>query len=340
MVTERVRAIRRFLYHLIILAGAVSCILVWAKIEPKDLRGWTLPLAFPHWPWLLAAIALFAIGLSSSGYSLYRSLSGAKNLSSPPSARELTPPEKLINEKTQLDNRIRGLSRFIKGEAYQKLSAEHRESLDRQLKHMAGYSKALGERTAVAEYTAVGSEVVQTKQTDLSPNDPCIRVEVTSVTDSNLHRTNSFLLHNDGNSTAYRVQVQDIDLSGTQAGKAVASFPAQEAIPAKLSKPVLPKIESNFPWNSDLVPFVKWKDESSPTPAKFSVSYYDSQNNEFRTTAELAYVPLVPEDYTDMMKQFHRRNVAEVLAERKERRAENVSEIEVRNHLFRKVERK
>ena len=300
-----------------------------------------MPLAFPHWLWLLAAIVLFAIGLSSSGYSLYRSLRTAGgNRSSPPPLRELTPHEQLTNEKTQLDNRIRGLSRFIKGDAYRTLSAEHQGSLDRQLKHMAEYSKALGERTAVAESPAVGSEVVQTKQTNLSPNDPCIRVEVTSIMKDEYRRENSFVLNNDGGSTAYRVQVQDIDLSGATAGKAIASFPTQEAIPAKTPKAVIPTIDSKFSWGSDLVPFVKWNDESSPVHKKFAVTYYDSQNNQFETTAELVYVPIVPEDYTDMMKQFHRRNVAEVIAERKERLEANVSEIEVKNHLFRKVERK
>lgn len=38
-----------------------------------------------------------------------------------------------------------------------------------------------------------------------------------------------------------------------------------------------------------------------------------------------------------MMKQFHRRDVAEVIAERKEKRAHNVSEIEVKNHCFLKA---
>jgi hypothetical protein len=137
--------IRRFLYHFVILAGALSCILVWAKVEPKDLRGWTLPLAFPHWLWLLASFALFAIGLSSSGYSLYRSLRTAP---SPPPIRELTTHEKLENEKTQLDNRITGLTRYINGDTYPKLPTDKRDQLDRQLLHMTEYSKVLWERIA------------------------------------------------------------------------------------------------------------------------------------------------------------------------------------------------
>jgi hypothetical protein len=68
------KAIRIFSYHLVILAGAVSCVLVWLKIDPKDLWGWHVPLSPPHWAWLLSAILLFVVGMLSSGYSLYQSL--------------------------------------------------------------------------------------------------------------------------------------------------------------------------------------------------------------------------------------------------------------------------
>ncbi|MGA8764076.1 MAG: hypothetical protein WB562_14515 [Candidatus Sulfotelmatobacter sp.] len=74
----QVRPVRKFLYHLIILAGALACVLVWLKIEPKDLWGWHLSVTLPHWMWLAAATVLFLVGITSSGYSLYRSLRAAK----------------------------------------------------------------------------------------------------------------------------------------------------------------------------------------------------------------------------------------------------------------------
>ena len=118
----------------------------------------------------------------------------------------------------------------------------------------------------------------QARNTLISQSDPCIRVEVASIMRDELRRETSFVLHNDGVSTAYRVQVQDIDLSGATYGKAVASFPAQEAIPTKTSKAAVPVIENQLPlWSHDLVPFVKWNDESSTVHKKFSVTYCDSK---------------------------------------------------------------
>jgi hypothetical protein len=49
-------------------AGAVACILVWLKVEPKDVRTMT----WPHWLWLIGALILFGISLTASLGSLYR----------------------------------------------------------------------------------------------------------------------------------------------------------------------------------------------------------------------------------------------------------------------------
>jgi hypothetical protein len=71
----RVRTtVRNFFYQFIILAGALACVLVWLKIEPKDLLGWHVAVTLPHWLWLAVAIVLFVVGMVPSGYSLYRSL--------------------------------------------------------------------------------------------------------------------------------------------------------------------------------------------------------------------------------------------------------------------------
>jgi hypothetical protein len=66
------KAIRNFVFQTVIFFGALSCILYWAGIKPRDLWGWNLNV--PHWPWLVVAILLFFVGFAMSGYNLYRSL--------------------------------------------------------------------------------------------------------------------------------------------------------------------------------------------------------------------------------------------------------------------------
>lgn len=50
----------------IVLAGALSCVLVWLEIKPRDLMN-----PGPHWWWLVAAVLLFCVGVGSSIWSLY-----------------------------------------------------------------------------------------------------------------------------------------------------------------------------------------------------------------------------------------------------------------------------
>jgi pyrimidine deaminase RibD-like protein len=186
----------------------------------------------------------------------------------------------------------------------------------------------------------LGQELTVSPASEIIPsaNDPRIRVEVTSVMKEEFCRETHVILHNEGGGTAYRVKVENIDLSGSKSGKAVASFPTEESIPSQHLKAVLPEIDSQFSsWASDLVPFLKWSAESSPEPRYLSVTYYDYAGNRFQTTAEVVYVPLAGEDFSSTISQFHRKNVVEVIAERKERRAAGVSEIAVSNHRFRKV---
>lgn len=64
------KALGLFAYHSVIWLGALACILVWFGVRPSDLQGWHVN----HAIWLELAITLFAIGIVSSGYSLYRSI--------------------------------------------------------------------------------------------------------------------------------------------------------------------------------------------------------------------------------------------------------------------------
>jgi len=63
-------AIGKVVLAIIGAAGAVACILVWLKVEPKDVRMMT----WPHWLWLIGAIVLFGISLTASLRSLYLAL--------------------------------------------------------------------------------------------------------------------------------------------------------------------------------------------------------------------------------------------------------------------------
>ena len=70
-------AIGKTIIAIIGAAGAVACILVWLKVEPKDVRVMT----WPHWLWLVAALILFAISLGSSLRSLYLTMVADKRFS-------------------------------------------------------------------------------------------------------------------------------------------------------------------------------------------------------------------------------------------------------------------
>jgi hypothetical protein len=65
------KAIGKFIFDVVVALGAVSCILVWLKLEPKDIR---MSVSGPHWLWLIVGLGLFVVALTSSGYSLYRTI--------------------------------------------------------------------------------------------------------------------------------------------------------------------------------------------------------------------------------------------------------------------------
>ncbi len=68
------KPIGRFLFHSVLWFGGLSCIFVWLGVKPQDLWGWRVSLGAYHWAWLALGMLLFAVGMASSGYHLYRSL--------------------------------------------------------------------------------------------------------------------------------------------------------------------------------------------------------------------------------------------------------------------------
>ena len=52
--------------------GGLACFLQWAEIKPKDLLGWHMSLALPHWLWLAFGLLLFAFSIGLSAYTFFR----------------------------------------------------------------------------------------------------------------------------------------------------------------------------------------------------------------------------------------------------------------------------
>jgi hypothetical protein len=50
--------------------GGLASFLYWLGIKPKDLLGWHISLAIPHWLWLTLGLLLFAFSIGLSVYSL------------------------------------------------------------------------------------------------------------------------------------------------------------------------------------------------------------------------------------------------------------------------------
>lgn len=65
------KAAGKFIFNVVIFFGALACVLEYLKINPEELH---VGVTLPHSGWLVAAILLFAAGLSSSGWSLYGTL--------------------------------------------------------------------------------------------------------------------------------------------------------------------------------------------------------------------------------------------------------------------------
>ena len=62
------KAFWRFLAEIIVVAGALSCILYWLGVKPGDLR---MTPTWLHWVWLAVGLLLFAIGIGLSSFSFF-----------------------------------------------------------------------------------------------------------------------------------------------------------------------------------------------------------------------------------------------------------------------------
>ncbi|SRR6266576_3002481 len=51
--------------------GGLAAFLQWLGIRPRDVWGWHVSLAIPHWLWLIVAVLLFAFSIGLSTYGLY-----------------------------------------------------------------------------------------------------------------------------------------------------------------------------------------------------------------------------------------------------------------------------
>jgi hypothetical protein len=180
----------------------------------------------------------------------------------------------------------------------------------------------------------------------LTENDPRIRLETISVpSDIPGFTSDHFVLYNEGGSTAYRVKIEDIDLS-SKLGNVIARCHTEETILADHSTTVVPWLPvDDASFTSLLLKYAIEADTEAETK-NIIITYYDYNGNEFKTGAELAYVPLASEtpseiakDFSDVARQYLRKNPPEVVVERKERRAAGVSDIVVRNLRYWKVGR-
>jgi hypothetical protein len=59
--------------------------------------------------------------------------------------------ERVINEKSELDEKLAKLHKFLHSDFYQQLSSDERMRLLRQSIHMEDYTKVLGERIVAFE---------------------------------------------------------------------------------------------------------------------------------------------------------------------------------------------
>ena len=122
---SKAKAVLKFIGEFIIILGAFACILVWLEVKPNDFRGMTLP----HWMWLFTGLGLFAIAISSSSYSLWRSFrdgrSTRKKLIAEHEAEMLTTRTSHRQEIESLDARHRDEIRRVIAEHIQELEQEH-----------------------------------------------------------------------------------------------------------------------------------------------------------------------------------------------------------------------
>jgi hypothetical protein len=70
-ITLKTREAAEFGGKLVMYLGSLACILQWLDIKPEDFRMTPAPHSIA---WLVLGLSLFAIGIGSSGYSLYRNV--------------------------------------------------------------------------------------------------------------------------------------------------------------------------------------------------------------------------------------------------------------------------
>lgn len=94
------KAILLTIFNLILAAGALACVLVWFEIKPGDLR---LGASLPHLVWLVSAIVLLVLAVTSSAYALYRTITmPEKTIGTQTDWREAfrSPHWEIINKRT------------------------------------------------------------------------------------------------------------------------------------------------------------------------------------------------------------------------------------------------
>jgi hypothetical protein len=180
-----------------------------------------------------------------------------------------------------------------------------------------------------------------------APSDPRIRVEIESVpTNKAPWRETRIILHNEGGSTAYGIEVADIDLSSPKPKNATMSFRVQETMPIDARQTVTATVDTQVTlFENDAVAFLNWLVEDSPINEvirPIDITYRDYAGNRFETHTELQYVPIPPEtqaeiaaDFQLVVDQYTRRNPAEVSVQRPAKQVRNP--FTVRNHRFFRV---
>jgi len=285
---------RRELWAIVQAICALYCCFIgtWALVRPPVV---SLPVqgavpgvapvsSAPHmvwWFWILIGGFVVCAATLAAG-TIANAVSRLRAAKVPVSGTgKVTPHQQLINEKTQLDNRIIGLSRYIKGDAYPTLAVEHQRLLDRQLKHMAEYSKALGERVAVAEAPAVTT-------------DAYVIVSKIEHPDHGMTPETSITMKNVGKEIVQNVTLKSFFLSG---GKEV-SFTSVATLGTGEEKSISPRIKGmpreKYFQHRDLLDamFSEWANtaaEQKEFSVKAAIRFENLKGDAFEVPFDLVY---------------------------------------------------